>query len=113
MKKKGTGLEKKKTKLMCYNKKQKDYLKFFVIPVVTQILTHLFDKFLKNPKIEKSNENPKKYVFNIFASFLAFSTSSKKEFKLLNVFQTCLPFHVSFLKSLIFFNESTFILLIF
>jgi len=28
----------------------------------------------------KNNENPKKYVFYMFASFLAFSTSSKKEF---------------------------------
>jgi len=27
-----------------------------------------------------------KYVFNIFALFLAFSTSSKKEFKFSNVF---------------------------
>jgi len=43
-------------------------------------------KFLKNPKIAKNNENPKKYVFNIFASFLAFSTSSKKEFKFSKVF---------------------------
>jgi len=52
-------------------------------------LTHLFDKFSENPKIAKNNENPKKYVFNIFALFLAFSMSSK-------------TFHVSFLKSLIF-----------
>jgi len=37
--------------------------------------------FLKNPKIAKNKENPKKYVFNIFASFLAFSTLSKKKFK--------------------------------
>jgi len=57
--------------------------------VVTQFLTHLFDKFSENPKIAKNNENPKKYVFNIFAPFLAFSTSSK-------------TFHASFLKSLIF-----------
>jgi len=35
-------------------------------------------KFLENPKIEKNNENPKKYAFNIFASFLAFSASSQK-----------------------------------
>jgi len=34
----------------------------------------------------KNNKNPKKYVFNIFASFLAFSTLSKKEFKFSNVF---------------------------
>jgi hypothetical protein len=34
----------------------------------------------------KNNEKSKKYVLNIFASFLAFSTSSKKEFKFSNVF---------------------------
>jgi len=39
-------------------------------------------KFLKNPKIAKNNDNPKKYVFfYIFASFLAFSASSKKNLK--------------------------------
>jgi hypothetical protein len=43
-------------------------------------------KFSENPKIAKNNKNPKKYVFNIFASFLAFSTSSKKEFKFSKVF---------------------------
>jgi predicted membrane protein len=55
----------------------------------------------------------KKYVFNIFASFLAFSTSSKKEFKFSKVFGTRLTFHASFLKSLIFLIESTLILLVF
>ena len=35
-------------------------------------------KFLKNPKIAKNNKNPKKYVFNIFISFLAFLASSQK-----------------------------------
>jgi hypothetical protein len=57
-----------------------------LLSVDTQFLTHLFDKsFEKNPKIAKNNENPKKYVFYIFASFLAFSTSSEKEFKLSEV----------------------------
>ena len=37
--------------------------------VVTQILTHLLDKIFENPKIVKNNENPKKFVFNIFSSF--------------------------------------------
>jgi len=47
--------------------------------IATQFLTHLFVKFLKkNPKIAKNKENPKKYVFNIFASFLVFSASSQK-----------------------------------
>jgi hypothetical protein len=55
----------------------------------------------------------KKYVFNIFASFLAFSTSSKKEFKFSKVFRTRSTFHASFLKSLIFLIESTLILLVF
>jgi len=44
-------------------------------------------KFLKNPKIAKNNENPKKYVFNIFASFLAFSTSSKKNLSFQRFFE--------------------------
>jgi hypothetical protein len=56
-------------------------------------------KFSENPKIAKNNENPKKYIFNICASFLAFSTSSKKEFKFSNVFGTRSIFHTSFLKS--------------
>jgi hypothetical protein len=85
-----------------------------LVIVATQFLTHLFDKiFEKNPKIAKNNENPKKYVFYIFASFLAFSTSSKKEFKFSKVFGTRSTFHVSFLKSLIFLIESTLILLVF
>ena len=38
--------------------------------VATQFLTHVFDIFSKNSKIEKNKENPKKYVFfNIFSSF--------------------------------------------
>jgi len=55
----------------------------------------------------------KKYVFNIFPSFLVFSTSSKKEFKFSNVFRTHSTFHASFLKALIFLIELTLILLIF
>jgi hypothetical protein len=81
--------------------------------VVTQILTHLLDKIFENPKIVKNNENPKKKNFNIFASFLAFSTSSKKEFKFSRLFGTRSTFHPSFLKSLIFLIESTLILLVF
>ena len=54
-----------------------------------------------------------KYVLNIFASFLAFSTSSKKEFKFSNVFWTRLTFHALFLKALIFLIELTLILLVF
>jgi len=48
--------------------------------VATQFLTHVSKKFQKNPKIAKKNiENKKKIrFFNIFASFLAFSASSKK-----------------------------------
>jgi hypothetical protein len=36
----------------------------------------------KNPKIAKNNENPKNIFFNIFASFLAFSTSSQNNLNL-------------------------------
>ena len=61
----------------------------------------------------KNNENPKKYVFNIFASFLAFSTLSKKEFKFSNVFWTRSTFHALFLKALIFLIKSMLILLVF
>ena len=79
---------------------------------VIQILTYLFDKNFWNSKIAKNNENPKTYIFNIFASFLAFLASSKKEFKFSKVFRTRSTFHASFLKSLIFFIESTLILLV-
>jgi len=56
--------------------------------VVTQFLTHLFDKiFEKNPKIAKNNENPKKYVFYICIVFSIFNVISK-EFKFSKVFGT-------------------------
>jgi len=45
--------------------------------------------FQKKSKIANNNENPKKCIFDIFASFLTFSTLSQKNlhFKgLLNVF---------------------------
>jgi len=76
-------------------------------------LIHLFDKIFKKSKNSKKQRQSKKYVFNIFASFLAFSTSSKKEFKFSKVFGTRSTFHASFLKSLIFLIESTLILLVF
>jgi len=76
-------------------------------------LTHLFDKIFKKSKNSEKQRQSKKYVFNIFASFLAFSTSSKKEFKFSKVFGTRSTFHASFLKSLIFLIESTLILLVF
>ena len=41
--------------------------------VATQFLTHVLINFQKNPKIAKNIENPKKYIFNTFASFLASS----------------------------------------
>jgi len=47
--------------------------------VATQFLTYIFDKFSeKIKKKQKNNENPKICIFDIFASFLAFSTSSQK-----------------------------------
>jgi len=39
--------------------------------IATQFLTHVLINFQKNPKIAKNIENPKKYIFNTFASFLA------------------------------------------
>jgi len=41
--------------------------------VATQFLTHVLINFHKNSKIAKNIENPKKYIFNTFASFLASS----------------------------------------
>jgi len=76
-------------------------------------LTHLLDKIFKKSKNSEKQRQSKKYVFNIFGSFLAFSTSSKKEFKFSKVFGTRSTFHASFLKSLIFLIESTLILLVF
>jgi hypothetical protein len=49
----------------------------------------------------------------MFVSFLAFSALSKKEFKFSKVFWTRLTFNALFLKSLIFLNEATLILLVF
>jgi len=73
-----------------------------------------FGKFSEKSKnIKKTSKIQKNTFFNIFASFLAFSASSKKEFKFLRVFRTRSTFHASFLKSLIFFIESTMILLVF
>jgi hypothetical protein len=47
--------------------------------VVTQFLTHLFDKIFEKSKNNKKKQKSKKYVFlNIFASFLAFSALSQK-----------------------------------
>jgi hypothetical protein len=46
--------------------------------VATQFLTHILINFQKNSKIAKNIENPKKYVFNTFASFFSiFSIVSK------------------------------------
>jgi len=75
-------------------------------------LTYLI-KFLKNPKIAKNKENPKKYVFNIFASFLAFSASSQKNLIFQRSFERVRLFKRHFLKSLIFLIKSTLILLVF
>jgi hypothetical protein len=46
--------------------------------VATQFLIHVLINFQKNSKIAKNIENPKKYIFNTFASFLAFLASSQK-----------------------------------
>jgi hypothetical protein len=75
---------------------------WFVVFVATQFFIHVFYKFSEKTKNRKKNiENPKKCIFDIFASFLAFSTSSQKYFNAL------------ILQSLIFLVESTLILLAF
>jgi hypothetical protein len=43
--------------------------------------------FQKKPKIAKNNENPKKIHFDIFASFLAFSTSSQNNLNFQRYFE--------------------------
>jgi len=47
-----------------------------LVVVATQFLTHVLINFQKNSKIAKNIENPKKYVFNTFASFSSFLASS-------------------------------------
>jgi len=50
-----------------------------MILLLPNFLPMFFDKFLeKKPKIAKNNENKKKSILDIFASFLAFSMSSQK-----------------------------------
>jgi hypothetical protein len=57
--------------------------------VATQFLTHVLIIFQKkNQKIAKNNENPKKCIFDIFASCLAFSMSSQKNLNFSKVFGT-------------------------
>ena len=46
--------------------------------VATQFFTRVLVNFQKNPKIAKNIEYSKKYVFNTFASFLAFLALSQK-----------------------------------
>jgi len=46
--------------------------------VATQFLTHVLINFQKNPKIAKKHWKSEKYIFNTFASFLAFLASSQK-----------------------------------
>jgi hypothetical protein len=57
--------------------------------VAIQLLTHVFDKFSEKIKkiAKKNNENPKKCIFDIFASFSAFSTSSQKNLNFQRYFQ--------------------------
>jgi len=52
-------------------------------------LTHVFDKFSeKNQKIAKKTKTLKKCIFDIFASFLAFSMSSQKKLNLVATLMT-------------------------
>jgi len=81
--------------------------------VATQFLTHVLINFQKNSKIAKNIENPKKYVFNTFASFFIIFSIVSKEFKFSKIFGTRSTFNALILKSLIFLIESTLILLVF
>jgi choline kinase len=74
--------------------------------VATQFLTHVLINFQKNSKIAKNIENPKKYVFNTFASFFSIFSIVSKEFKFSKIFGTRSTFHASFFKSLISCIES-------
>jgi hypothetical protein len=64
-------------------------------------------------KISKNSKNPKKYVLDIFVSFLAFSASSQKNLIFQRSFERVRLLTRRFLKSLIFLIELTLILLIF
>jgi len=56
-----------------------DELQGCMISVVTQFLTHLFDKISgKFKNSEKQRKSKKIHFFYIFASFLVFSASSQK-----------------------------------
>ena len=69
---------KAKTKQQTKNRQPMPRVFFDVISVATQFLTHVLINFQKNPKIAKNIENPKKYIFNTFASFLAFLACLKR-----------------------------------
>jgi flagellar basal body-associated protein FliL len=50
-----------------------------IVVVATQFLTHMLINFQKKPKnSKKTMKTPKKCIFDIFALFLAFLTSSQK-----------------------------------
>jgi len=70
--------------------------------LLPNFLPIFFIKILENQKITKNNENPKKYVFNTFASFLAFSTSSQKNFNFQRSLERVRLLTCYILKSLIF-----------
>jgi hypothetical protein len=74
-----------------------------MIYVATQFLTHVLINFQKNPKLAKTSKI-KKYIcfFNIFASFLAFSTSSQKNLNFQRSLERVWLLTRYFLKSLIF-----------
>jgi len=70
-----------------------------------------FDKFSEKFKNSEKHWKSKKYVFNTFASFFSIFSIVSKEFKFSKTFGTRSTFNALFLKSLIFFIESTLILL--
>jgi len=58
-----------------------------MLTVATQFFIHVFYKFSEKKTKKKNNENPKKYIFDIFTSFLAFSTSSQKNLNFQRYFE--------------------------
>jgi len=79
--------------------------------VVTQFFTHLFDKIFEKSKNSKKQRKSKKIYFKYICIVFSIFSIVLKKFNFSKVFWTRSTFHTSFLKFLIFFIESTLILL--
>jgi len=81
-----------------------------VLIAATQFDPILENNWKKTKKLQKKQQkNPKKYVLDVFASFLAFSVSLKR-IQISNIISTRSAFSASFSKSLIFPIELTLML---